>query len=158
MRFYTKELWSGIQSPDASVRETAEKAWRENGRAYAQCFEQIKPRFSKQFLKDYTNRSGLHDDRITDISLKKEKRGYSCVFTLEDGDEVLELCLKKVGAVRIDVPTFTNCIQGALRWGYAEFAPVDEKTMNLSVLCDLTNELSLDFQTISLKTVKLQER
>ena len=100
MRFYTKELWSGIQSPDASVRETAEKAWRENGRAYAQCFEQIKPRFSKQFLKDYTK-------------LAKSSNGKSTSAFLAD---VSNLVAKKEWAV---VKNFRTVFQSdILKYGW----------------------------------------
>lgn len=150
MRYFTKELWTKINSQDNAIRQQAEIEWECNCRVYAQQFEATKHRFSSRFLRDYMNRNGLHDYIILGLSAIKRGNVYSCELQLTNGKETVLLTMERLNVMQINVASFNDCMQGKLVWGYSEFEITSPKTLHLAVLCDIQNELIFEFEKISL--------
>ena len=151
MKYYTKELWLGINSDDADERRAAEQQWAENDRLYTEQHERVASCLPKAFLKQYIHLHGFHDFWISGVTVKSCKaKKCRCELELWDGTEQHFLLLDGVSRFQISVESFASCIIGELRWGYAEWDRTPEGNFCLSVLCDFDNELCFEFKKIRL--------
>ncbi len=148
MRFFTKELWQKQNDPNEAVRMQAEKEWNANCSAYQEQFAQVQKQLSPGFTEKYLSRKGLHDYTILDISVTQKDRAHSCQLKLTNGAETLRITMEGLKALQMDIVSFQHCIRGRLAWGYSEFSLTPEKNIQLSVLCDLQNELRFEFESI----------
>ncbi len=151
MRYFTKELWSKINSLDETIRVSAEEEWKKNDFAYAKEFEETKKHLPQRFLKSFLARYGLHDyDILKTVFIRDNKNRYLCELHLTDGIETVSVVMTGLKTIKIDVNSFHNCVQGKLSWGYSEFSRTKDNTIQLSVLCDIQNELQFEFKSIKL--------
>lgn len=150
MRYFTKELWLGINDCDNNIRTKAEKEWEANDLTYQQQFIEAKKHLSQSFVKKFLARNGLHDYSINAIFFQKRRRGYSCVLHLSKGNEKLLLSMNGVKALHISIESFKCCIQGKLGWGYSEFELLADNNIKLAILCDVENEMQFEFESINL--------
>lgn len=151
MRYFTKELWSKINSLDENERKKAEKEWSRNAEQYQQKFEQIKKYIPKDFLNTFLKCGMFHDYTILKITIKKKKKRYRCKMILSDGKEDICLELTGIQAIKMDVISFDNCIQGNLSWGYCEIDWLrKDKIISLAIICDIENEMYFECQSIKL--------
>ena len=148
MRYFTKELWLGVQDCDKAIREQAEKQWEINDLAYEQEFAEVKKHLPGKFVKNYLSRNGFHGYTILDISIFKEKRSYFCKLKLSDGEETVLIEMDGIKALLVNVNSLTCCIQKSVAWGYDEFEITPYNSIKLSVLCDVQNELQFEFENI----------
>jgi len=148
MRFFTHELWCGINSTNESTRKSAEAQWRENDNQYEQHFTNIEKHLSPVFVKEFISRYGLHDYNITGIYVKKRKTDYSCEIRLKQGRCTATIRMNDLKAIRIGVETFDYCMRGGLEWGYSEFDVASENGLQLDVLCNAPGELHFEFESI----------
>lgn len=144
-----KELLSKINSDDRKQREDAEKEWEENCKLYSQKFNEIKKRLPRRFMKAFLSRNGLHDYTFLKICVEGKKKGrYSCKLQLTNSSEIVSIAMINLVSVQIDITTFSSCILGKLSWGYCEFDLTPAKNIQLSLICDIENEMRFEFQSI----------
>ena len=150
MRYFTKELWANINDENAAVRTQAEKQWALNSQAYQREFDTVRKQLSRNFMKEFLCRNGLHDYIISEISVKEKGRKYFCEMMLTDGLETVVLVMRELQAFSLNVESFQQCVMGKLAWGYSEFALTEDHGISLSVLCDFQNELCFQFHSLTL--------
>lgn len=150
MRYYTKELWKRINDLDEKIRIKAEEEWYSNDLAYNQRFKDVRKKLSRKFVEKYLSRKGFHDYIIQNIAIKKTKRSYSCELELTLGTDVVIVKMSGIHALKIDISTFSYCIQGNLTWGFGEFDITSENKIKLELLCDLDNEMIFEFEKINI--------
>lgn len=150
MRYFTKELWLKINDNNETIRIQAENEWKVNGLSYQQQLEEIKEHLPRKFIKDYFSRNGLHDYSILGMSMTKRNQEYSCDLQLTNGTETVLVSMCGLKALQIDVDSFQYCMQGKLTWGYSEFEIIHNNSIQLSVLCDMQNEMRFRFKSIKL--------
>lgn len=153
MRYFTKQLWAEINDENEAVRMQAEKQWELNSHAYQLEFDSIKKLLSRNFLKEFLCRNGLHDYLILEMSVRKKGRKYFCEMKLTDGLETVVLVMNELQAFSINVESFKHCIMGELAWGYSEFALTEDHNISLSLLCDFQNEQYFQFRSLTLTQV-----
>jgi hypothetical protein len=147
MHYFLKELWRDLNCPNAEKRKAAEREWSKNAARYSLDFDGVKPLLPSGFLSAYEKNSGFHDFTILSVSFLLPER--TCRIRLSDGQTrgTLELC--GVTRYRFDLQSFENCVCGKPAWGYAEFSAAPAGTLHLSVLCDMDNEMSFEFRSLS---------
>lgn len=151
MRYFTKDLWCNLNSDIEEVQIQAEKEWEEHYDQYMLEFQQTSQLLSKRFVNSIKRRDYLHDYIIHNFSITNNGKGkYICTMQLSNGNEVICISMRNVTQVKFDVTSFKNCVQGNLAWGYCEFSQSELGNIQLSVLCDLDNELFFEFKNISL--------
>ena len=149
MQYFKKELLSKINSDDRKQREDAEKEWEENCKLYSQKFNEIKKRLPRRFMKAFLSRNGLHDYTFLKICVEGKKKGrYSCKLQLTNSSEIVSIAMINLVSAQIDITTFSSCILGKLSWGYCEFDLTPAKNIQLSLICDIENEMRFEFQSI----------
>lgn len=159
MRFFTKELWYGINDKNETVRRHAEKEWDQNVVEYQIQFEEVKAQLSRRFVTAMERRDYFHDYTVLEIALVRNKKGrYACEILLTDNIESVQIKMKDISKAKVDISTFQNCIQGDLSWGYCEFGKVSSNVLSLSVLCDLDNEMEFEFKSITLSRIKIPDK
>ena len=150
MRYFTKELWTRINSCDEDIRINAENEWKLNNLAYQNQFEGARKYLSHRFVKNYLSRNGLHDYVILGLVITKRAQAYSCELQLSNGEETILVTMAGIKALQINIDSFHHCVQGKLAWGYSEFEITSDNNVKLSVLCDEKNELQFEFEKIKL--------
>ena len=150
MRYFTKELWSRINSQDKSIRLNAEKEWTSNSLAYQQKFAEIRKHLPPTFIKSYLSRNGLHDYIILGMTITKRERAYSCEVQLTNDEETVLIVISGIKALQVSIESFLCCLQGRISWGYSEFEITPNHTIKLAVLCDVQNEMLFEFEKIKL--------
>lgn len=158
MQYFTKELWMRINSQNEDVRLKAEKDWESRSIEYQQQFELAKQHLPSKFIKDFMSRNGLHDYSIVEIVLTKQPRTSACELKLSIEEETVIIKLAEIHSLQIDIESLNYCINGKLSWGYSEFEITPCNTIKLSVLCDINNEIAIEFEKISLKSLKQKWR
>lgn len=151
MKYFTKELWMGVNSCDENIRKKAEQDWIKHSTAYHLQFDTVSKNLPGKFVKGFVSRNGLHDYTILEIALVNKSQVPSCQLKLSNGNETISMKMKGIKAFQTGIDSFDNCIQGKLTWGYSEFEMISSKTMRLSILCDVTNEMMFEFEKITLK-------
>lgn len=150
MRYFTKELWSRINHHDEAVRAQAEKEWTNNALLYRKYFGEVQSYFPRRFMDEYLLRNGFHDYTVLGIYVTMADREYSCNIQLTNGLETVLCTMIGLKALQIDATSFQCCMLGKLAWGYSEFAITPENNLQVSVLCDLQNEMMFQFKSVRL--------
>lgn len=151
MRYYTKELWKRINDFDEKIRIKAEEEWSANDLIYNQRFKDIRKKLSRKFVEKYLSRKGFHDYIIQNIAIIKNKKNYSCELLLSFESDVVKVKMLGINALKIDLSTFSECIQGNLTWGFCEFDITSENKIKLELLCDFDNEMIFEFEKINVE-------
>ena len=151
MKYFSSKLWRDINSPDSTTREKANSQWEENAAKYRDSFEIIKHKIPNHVLTVIDRMNGFHDYTISGFSAVENSRmGYVCSLVLRSGERKFCLQMSGIKSIRIDIPSSQDCLRDGLTWGYHEIATTDAKTIQLSILCDIENELSSEFEDIAL--------
>lgn len=150
MRYFTKDLWKKVNEQDELVRIQAEQEWNINSLNYQQQWETVKKHLPRSFVKNFLNCKGLHDYIVLGVSFTKRGRAYSCRLQLTNGFEKVLVTMYKLKVLQIDVASLQNCIQGNLTWGYSEFEIMSDNYIQLAVLCDMQNEMTFQFKSITI--------
>lgn len=158
MQYFTKELWSRINSHNEDMRLQAEKDWNLRSMEYQQQFELVKKHLPPKFVNDFMVRNGLHDYSIVGIVLSNQLRASSCEFKLSNREETVLIKMTGIKSFQVGIDSLDYCINGKLLWGYSEFEITPRNTTRLSVLCDINNEIAIEFEKISLKSSKQKWR
>lgn len=99
-------------------------------------------------------RDGFHDYDFLEINFVSKKNiilkkvTYSCELKLTDGKDIVRLELLSLTGVSIAVDSFADGILGRLMWGYGEFEVDSDGNLQLSIACDLANEMRFNFKKI----------
>ena len=152
MTYFTAQLWREMNQKDHNICERAHKQWRENSLHYRNYFETIKHHIPKRLRVKMERANGFHDFEISGLSIRYIRKLYICRIELFDGHECFCLELSGLVKAKIDIESFEKCILGRLRWGYHEFKLTEAKTLQLSILCDIENELLFEFKKVVLKS------
>lgn len=154
MKYFTSELWAGMQ--DSCIQDETERRWDKNAELYASYFSSIRERLPKGFLKIFDRECGFHDFTIEKINLsfvtRKTMPNAVCVTILiTNGENRYQIIIKNVDISNINIIDKSYCIRGRLSWGYTEFELLENKKIELRILCDIYNELTFVFDKISIK-------
>lgn len=153
MRYFTKELWARINDANNASRIRAEQEWNANCILYQQQFANVRPYLTHEFVNSFLTRKGLHDYTILGMTVIKEGSKYLCEIQLTNGSERVFVTMLGLRALQINVASFQSCMLGNLTWGYCEFDITSKGGIQLSVLCDMQNEMQFEFQKIILGQV-----
>ena len=154
MQYFTKELWRDMNDEREWIRGRAAKEWTANSRRYYAKFETINKRLPEKFVAELLARDGFHDNDFREINFVSKKNiiskkvTYSCELKLTDGKDIVRLELLSVTGVSIAADSFANGILGRLTWGYGEFDVDSDGNLQLSIVCDLANEMRFSFKKL----------
>lgn len=154
MQYFTKELWRDMNDEREWIRGRAAKEWTANSRRYYAKFETIKKRLPEKFVAELLARDGFHDYDFLEINFVSKKNiiskkvTYSCELKLTDGKDIVRLELLSVTGVSIAADSFADGILGRLTWGYGEFDVDSDGNLQLSIVCDLANEMRFSFKKL----------
>ena len=82
------------------------------------------------------------------LNIISKKVTYSCELKLTDGKDIVRLDLLSVTGVSIAADSFADGILGRLTWRYGEFDVDSDGNLQLSIVCDLANEMRFSFKKL----------
>jgi len=148
MKYFTTDLWLGINEGDFTNHTKAEIQFKKVNDEYWEHYQQILCQLPKNFIAQYNKYNGFHDCKILSISLEGGLSSY-VLIKIQINKRVAQLKFKKVDKINIAVVNKDYCIQGQLSWGYAEFDLLTDGKISLNILCDIFNEIELVFETVT---------
>lgn len=152
MKYFTKELWLGMNSDDSELRLKSEKEWAHQDSEYAKYLDCIKHRFPQKFIQALNDYHGFHDFEIHKIKFTQRKRGiHTCEISLRNLPQKILLRFGDIQKMKLDVESFQMCICSKLCCGYIELSITSNNLLKFSMLCDVENEFQIECRTISLK-------
>jgi hypothetical protein len=141
MKYFTDELLVKFNSESAEEREQADLEWLRNSADYSAVFETIKGRFSKKFLKTYSNYEHFHDFKLIGIVVKHKRRGFinpiSMDIIIEGSQHRFRISYKSIRKLSINFEEIDDDFmrrRGFDDWGYSEFLPVGEQFLSQEIL------------------------
>ena len=156
MKYFTAKLWCELAHANKDIQREAERKWHENSKKYGYYFETIKSHLPKYILLALEKTYGFHDYIIDEITLKQNtQKGYVCYLSISNNYKRFQLEMTGITGIKIDIATFKHCILGKLLWGYHEFELIGPRTLRLSILCDIENEMFFEFKKIKLRETSL---
>lgn len=163
MRYFTDELWEGINSQLRVQRDMAEKQWEENVNIYAEIFEKLKSRLSKKFLNIYTKENEFHDYTLKNIEVIHGPYGYKdpvkVIITIYNEDyewEIIYINIYKISLEynRINYNTRRQFKYGFDDYKYDEFLEINEKILSHEILFGSGATFLVQFEKISINKIK----
>lgn len=161
MRYFTNELWNGINSNSEDERKKAELQWDKNDKEYYEIFKIVKGLLPKKFMKIYEQEYGFHDYKLRNFEVIHGEEGYvdpvkfSIVIT--NGDNVWNIVYKKIKKISINYEQQSDMIKRKKRvyegfddYGYDEFFQIDEKTLSHEILFASGATILVHFEKISI--------
>ena len=161
MRYFTNELWNGINSNSEDERKKAELQWDKNDKEYYEIFKIVKGLLPKKFMKIYEQEYGFHDYKLRNFEVIHGEEGYvdpvefSIVIT--NGDNVWNIVYKKIKKISINYEQQSDMIKRKKRvyegfddYGYDEFFQIDEKTLSHEILFASGATILIHFEKISI--------
>lgn len=153
MRFFTKELWCDCNSNNVEVREHANAEWIKNCNQYRIELDNTKKYLSESFWSMFQAREGLHDYLITRMDIETKNHQKRCVILIRKGNDSLRLILHELMSINI-VADLQNFDRYLLTWGYSEIEYTPRNTLKLSIICEISKELSFECKSLELIVVQ----
>ena len=148
MKYFTSQIWSGLNAIDPQARESAfERADRARDQYYAY-LDSIRPKLSARRWRTILQCHGLHDCVIESISVSYRSRGRRTVADVRFVMENRTVLFKDVTRFSFQVDNQTAFPCGSYCWDYCEFELLDTGRMTISILGDVTNQIDLEFESI----------
>lgn len=148
MKYFTSQIWSGLNAIDPQARESAfERADRARDQYYAY-LDSIRPKLSARRWRTILQCHGLHDCAIESISVSYRSRGRRTVADVRFVMENRTVLFKDVTRFSFQVDNQTAFPCGSYCWDYCEFELLDTGRMTISILGDVTNQIDLEFESI----------
>lgn len=150
MKFFTRELLSKINDPDANIRKQAEIEWSHNSKCYAAHFQKVQQYLPRTFIKEYMNSNGLHDYRVDSIYCTMSKTNhYSCCFELSCQDSSFAFEVRKISDFHSNIQFSEIPFVCPLFINYCEFDYLSDAKIYMGVLCNC-GEMEFQFKTVHL--------
>ena len=151
MKYFTSQVWSGMNVDDTQAREAAfEQAQQAWGRYY-EYLDSIRPQLSARRWRTILQCHGLHDCVIESISVSYRSRGKRTVADVRFVLESRTVLFKDVTRFSFQIDNQTAFPCGSYGWDYCEFELFDTGRMTISILGDVTNQIDLEFESIEYK-------
>lgn len=168
MKYFTKELWAGVNGRGKYKEREAHEIWDRNLEAYTRQLELVRPRLSEESYRFFANES-LHDGRLlafiagdgidhdihrsarfdinarnTSVRLKVLNAELNALYTLD---------YTEVRRVLFDFPShrplFHREGDHIADWGYDELTAPDEKYLRHEVLFSSGATILVEFKVFS---------
>lgn len=164
MRYFTDELWSGINSKSQDEREKADLQWEKNVSEYNEIFKMIKKALPKKFLKIYEQEYGFHDYELNNFQVIHGEKGYKDPVALSivvtNKIKTWDIMYKKIKKISIHYeqqPDVFNrkkrTYEGFDDYGYDEFLQIDEKTLSHEILFASGATILVHFEKITINKI-----
>lgn len=161
MKYFTDELWNGINSEVKEIREKSKLQWRINDNIYFKIFQEVKKLLPKNFLKIYTKEYGFHDYKLKDFEIIHGEKGYTdpvaINILISNKEKTWKLTYKKIKKIVINYkqqPDIFNRkrreYEGFDDYGYDEFFQVDDKILSHEILFASGSTILIHFEKISI--------
>ena len=148
MKYFSSQIWSGLNAIDPQARESAfERADRARDQYYAY-LDSIRPKLSARKWRTILQCHGLHDCVIESISVSYGSRGRRTVADVRFVMENRTVLFKDVTRFSFQIDNQTAFPCGSYCWDYCEFELLDTGRMTISILGDVTNQIDLEFESI----------
>ncbi len=148
MKYFTSQVWSGMNVDDTQAREAAfEQAQQAWGRYY-EYLDSIRPQLSARRWRTLLQCHNLHDCVIESIAVSHRPVGRRSVMDVWFLLENRTVLFKDVTAFSFQINNQTSFPCGSYSWDYCEFELLDTGRMGISILGDVTNQIDLEFDGI----------
>ena len=149
MKFFTKDLWDRINNSDKNIRASAENEWNKNCEEYRQQYICVKDYFPDSFISNYSRYNGFHDFPIISFAMYGEN--HAAVIQLSNGFFQCRLVFNEIEVLKLNFSSFESCVCGKPSWGYSELDRSPNGNLRISVLCDMENEILIEFGSLDFK-------
>ena len=151
MKFFTSDLWRKLNSTSIEEREMAFKQWKQIAQLYYKELACVLRKVSKREHKAISICEELHDCKIKGIEFTQNQKNSK--WTLEiilepSGEEKIKIMFVDVITFNTNIQIGLECILGNMNWGYCEFSLGEKSRLHMALLCDLHNEISIDFHSM----------
>jgi hypothetical protein len=147
MKYYKKDLWLLMHSPDEKLRQDARVMFRESAKEYGPYFVKVKSELPAQFLEIFNDMKWFHDFFISGISINNHAESTTVKLNIEDDVTRFILSLTDVTNISMDIPNKDYWMPSGMKWGYTEFELLGDR-WNINILCDINCELEFGFKSI----------
>ncbi|MFL6231012.1 MAG: hypothetical protein ACJ741_19730 [Pyrinomonadaceae bacterium] len=174
MKYFTKELWEGLNTEDDALFRQADEQWECNREAYFRQLQQVKTRLSKSAARFFGSVS-LHDGRLlafvsgdhvgyreSELSSVSRNKGRPEVrmHVLDFEQRWLHsLSYAKVRKVLFDFPSdhplFYEEGGRIADWGYDELTDAGDSYLRHEVLFSSGTTILIEFQRFSYKRTRV---
>lgn len=169
MKYFTKEMWRGVNTRSKTRFKKYSNQWDHNGRLYLKQLKSLKNRLGEKNFKYFLNTS-LHDGGIISFSVGqhftdnlrktgksfKKPRAVQIRVLSPDKPIVYVLTYQDVKAVSFDYPTskpLFDTNNGFGEWGYDELTLVGDYLFH-EILLNTGATISVKFRNFSYRKVK----
>jgi hypothetical protein len=168
MKYYTPELWIGLNDSDVSIEES-DRLWDEIACKYIEQLQLLKPRLSARNYHFFRHVS-LHDGLIVSFNVMnkttqmmkvnnsyRRAKSYKNPITIQievlSGEYLYFLTFSKVSSFNVSYPKdpLLPGPNGFGDWGYAELSSLDAETLSYEVLFSTGATILVEFSTFSYK-------
>lgn len=143
MKYFTSELWAAMHTSED--QENIFLEWKKNDQEYENYLKEIKNYLPLNFLDHYHKNEGFHDFEIRSLSVEETNKLKMTLRKDAIGKAFL-ISFQPISECTITIRDKENMICGKLGWGYCEFELVSPDQLKLSILCDISNEISVTFK------------
>ncbi|HTC19342.1 MAG TPA: hypothetical protein VK859_00745 [bacterium] len=138
MKYFTSDMWRGVNSSNKAVFKKTELMWKRNGKAYSKQLEVLKKYLGKRNYSFFKNVS-LHDSifisfkfnqykdeniqKILSLPFDLRKRTIEIITKKFEKNQIVKLIYKKVFSVFMDLPQKASLFDDSNYlgdWGYDE--------------------------------------
>ena len=148
MKYFTSQIWSGMNAIDPQARESAFEQADQVWRQYYAYLDSIRPRLSSRRWRTILQCHRLHDCAIESISVSYRSRGRRTVADVRFVLENRAVLFKDVTCFSFQINNQTAFPCGSCCWDYCEFELLDTGRWTISILGDVTNQIDLEFESI----------
>ena len=150
MKYFTRELWRGINSSDINEKESAYIQWEENTLNYETYIKSLKSIKIKKFLKKAKLYDDFHDYDINSVIYNIERN--TCDILLSYCGKRTQLHLWGICSIHADMQSLDLTFP-KLRWGYYEIELLSNKRLLFSVIFDMENEIEITANGVRMREV-----
>lgn len=150
MKYFTRELWTLINSENTKDKEFACAQWKQNDISYETYIGSLKNARVRRALKTMNQYDGFHDYDVDSITYNVERK--TCDIFLHCCDRKYQLHFFGLSAIQADMG-FLNFDFPKLRWGYYEIELLSNGKWLFSVAFDPENEISLTVDGMHVKAI-----
>ena len=158
MKYFTTELWAGINGASQAERNAANAQWDANIEAYRARFNTILPRLPKKVAQLLQGHS-FHDFNLVNIDVVEKIRGYkkniSLLLLVTNNESVYKISYRDIRKLSINYEdTFMQ--RGFDDWGYEEILDVDEQLLSHEILFASGATIWVHFPDKNIKIEKMK--
>ncbi len=152
MKYYKKKIWKDMNSKNEHIRKNAEKKWYLNSQKYFRILEKIKCKIPEDLITAMEGSGYFHDYIIRSMNFLQDGTMNKKTFSIlvENGDDAYRIEMYGVSKVKMALDGLGHGTFDRLEWGYCEMKIVN-KEIKMSILCNISCEISIAFKRVSVK-------